>query len=121
MIDHKKPRRMMEALDLDALLRPGSAFKSPHDVLTDPDLTIGEKRAILASWASDACAVASSPELRAPNEGKPVAFDDIMDALKTLDEEARAKGVSSGRERPPLSWKRRRTDDSGETPPVLGI
>src|SRR3954465_862813 len=55
--------------------------------LSDPDLTLNEKRAILASWASDACAVESVPELRrAPVEGRrPVAFDDVMDALRALD------------------------------------
>ena len=69
------------------LLHPGQAFSHPADVVNDPDLTLNEKRAILASWASDACAVESVPELsRAPVEGgRPVAFDDVMDALRALD------------------------------------
>jgi len=52
-----------------------------------PDLTLNEKRAILASWASDACAIESVPALRrAPTKGgRPVAFDDVMDALRALD------------------------------------
>src|SRR5436189_1325051 len=79
-----------DACDLDALLHPSQAFDHPSDVVNDPDLTLNEKRAILASWASDACAVESVPELRrAPtNGGTPVAFDDVMDALRTLDADA---------------------------------
>ena len=42
-----------------ALLHPAQAFSHPSDVVNDPDLTLNEKRAILASWASDACAVDS--------------------------------------------------------------
>ena len=36
------------------------------DVVNDPDMTVQEKRAILASWASDACAVEAAPDLRRP-------------------------------------------------------
>jgi hypothetical protein len=77
-------RNNEDCLDLNALLHPAQAFSHPADVVNDPDLTLNEKRAILASWASDACAV---PEFRcAPvNGGRPVAFDDVMDALRALD------------------------------------
>jgi len=74
--------------DLDYLLHPAGAFRAPMDVVADPDLTAHEKRAILASWASDACAVEAAPELRRTASGPPVRFDDIMDALKHLDGEA---------------------------------
>src|SRR3954463_1556430 len=79
-----------DSFDLDDLLHPAQAFSHPSDVVNDPDLTLNEKRAILASWASDACAVGSVPELRrAPtNGGTPVAFDDVMDALRALDADA---------------------------------
>src|SRR5437762_12654418 len=43
--------------DVDELLHPASAFAHPSEVVNDPDLTLTEKRAILASWASHACAV----------------------------------------------------------------
>ena len=49
------------ACDLDTLLHPSQAFESPAEVLNDPDLSLNEKRAILASWASDACAVEVVP------------------------------------------------------------
>lgn len=75
----------MNSYDLDALLHPSEAFSHPRDVLKDPDLTLNEKRAILASWASDACAIEAAPALRASAAGPPVKFDDIMDALRTLD------------------------------------
>jgi hypothetical protein len=56
----------------------------------DPDLTLNEKRAILASWASDACAIETVPTLRClPGGKRPVHFDEVMDALRALDEEAR--------------------------------
>jgi len=72
---------------IDDLLHPAQAFSHPSDVVNDPDLTLNEKRAILASWASDACATDSLRGLRrAPvKEGRPVAFDDVMDALRGLD------------------------------------
>jgi len=82
--------------DIDALLHPAGAFASPADVVRDADLTLNEKRAILASWASDACALESAPELREPEEGRVVRFDDIMDALKQLDAET-AKRTDYGR------------------------
>ena len=72
-------------LDLDSLLHPAKAFAHPMDVARDPDLTLNEKRAILASWASDACAVEAAPELRVNAAGKLVRWDDIMDALRMLD------------------------------------
>lgn len=72
--------------DLDALLQPARSFAHPGDVVADPDLTLNEKRAILASWASDACAVEASPALRcAPGSERPVSVDAILEALGDLD------------------------------------
>jgi hypothetical protein len=72
--------------DLDDLLHPARAFAHPRDVLEDPDLTVNEKRAILASWASDACAVEAAPALRlAPGTNRTVSVDDILEALRDLD------------------------------------
>jgi hypothetical protein len=53
-------------LDLEKLWHPAQAFEDPQQVVGDPDLTLNEKRAILASWASDACAVEAAPALRCP-------------------------------------------------------
>lgn len=72
--------------DFNALLHPGTAFEHPRDVVSHPNLTLAEKRAILASWASDASAIASCPALRAPDGLKaPVHIDDVLEALCTLD------------------------------------
>jgi len=77
--------------DLDRLLHPAGAFRTPMEVVDDPDMTTQEKRAILASWASDACAVEAAPDLRQAPSAQLVRFDDIMDALKRLDGEAAGK------------------------------
>jgi hypothetical protein len=71
---------------VDRLLTPARFFKRPDDVLADPTLGVREKRAILSSWASDACAVESMPALRRPpGAERPISFDEIMDALVSLD------------------------------------
>jgi hypothetical protein len=55
-------------------------------VVDDPGLSLNEKRAILAAWASDACAVEAAPALRrAPGGASAVSVDDILDALRELD------------------------------------
>jgi hypothetical protein len=72
--------------DLDALLHPGTVFEHPRDVVSHLGLTIGEKRAILASWASDASAITSCPSMRSPaGLKKPVSIDEILEALCELD------------------------------------
>jgi hypothetical protein len=74
---------------LDSLMHPAHAFAHPRHVVGDPDLTLNEKRAILAWWASDACAIESAPTMRRlPGAGRPVLFDDVMEALRTLDRQA---------------------------------
>lgn len=73
-------------VDFNSFLHPGTAFEHPRDVVSHPCLSLGEKRAILASWASDASAIASCPSLRAPDGLKaPVTIDEILDALCELD------------------------------------
>jgi hypothetical protein len=65
--------------DLNSLLHPGTAFEHPQEVVSHPGLSLAEKRAILASWASDASAIASCSSLRAPEGLKaPVSIDDIL-------------------------------------------
>lgn len=73
-------------IDIDAILHPSTVFEHPRDVVSHPALSQSEKRAILASWASDASAIASCPSLRSP-EGltAPVTIDEILEALCALD------------------------------------
>jgi hypothetical protein len=76
--------------DLNAILHPGSIFDHPRDVLADSTLSRAEKRAILASWASDAAAVTSCPSLRAiPGAKRMVSIDEILEALSSLDHSPR--------------------------------
>ena len=91
----KAPNRKIQAdstFDLDALLHPARAFAHPMDVVRDTDLTLNEKRAILASWASDACALEAAPDFRVTTSGRIVRWDDIMEALRTLDRAASGYG-----------------------------
>lgn len=86
--------------ELEALLHPAGAFDHPRDVVTDPELTVNEKRAILASWASDACALETMPTMRCPPGGtRPVSIDEILEALRELDREAQARTVDASRYR----------------------
>src|SRR3954447_23834775 len=81
-------RNNEDTLDLNDLLHPAQAFSHPSEVVDDPDLTLNEKRAILASWASDACAIEAAPALRPAAKGRHVRFDEIMEALRALDKQA---------------------------------
>jgi hypothetical protein len=40
----------LNACDLNAILHPGAVYDHPRDVLADEELTLAEKRSILASW-----------------------------------------------------------------------
>jgi hypothetical protein len=102
--------------ELDELLRPAQAFDHPSEVVNDPDLSLNEKRAILASWASDACAIEAAPELRASRRGTPVRFDDIMDALRTLDKQA--NGHRHRVQSPRMSRRNRKSGQSGTGTPL---
>jgi hypothetical protein len=65
---------------------PLSDFRRPFDVVRHPTLEPEVKRAILASWASDAAAVEGRPALRRPpGLRKPVPLDDVLAALRALD------------------------------------
>ncbi len=71
------------------LLRPAVGFNDPFDVLKDPDLDASEKRAILSSWASDACAVENHPAWRwLIGTSGPVPLRDVLEALERLDRAA---------------------------------
>jgi hypothetical protein len=105
-------------VDLDALLHPAQAFEHPRDVFGDADLTLNEKRAILASWASDACAVEAAPALRcAPGADRPVPIDEILEALRALDKQANALAVARrlARRQAIERFRSRRTTDRGDT------
>jgi len=61
-------------------------FRRPFDVVKHPTLEPEVKRAILASWASDAAAVRDRPDLRRPRGLKgPIPVRNILTALQSLD------------------------------------
>jgi hypothetical protein len=64
----------------------GAAFAHPDQVLGDERLSRARKREILASWASDARAVADRPALRRLESGAVVRVEEILRALGSLDE-----------------------------------
>ena len=77
-----------EGIIVSHLLHPTSHFEHPTDVLRAAHLSQQEKRAILASWASDQYAVESIPALRHyPGSSGAVTLADVMAALKSLDAE----------------------------------
>src|SRR5258705_11310122 len=97
--------------ELERLLQPARYFRHPSDVVGDATLTTAEKRAILSSWASDACAIESMPALRQiPASGRVVKFDEVIDALQELDGKANDIG---GMEKP---QRRRRGPDRAGNP-----
>ena len=56
-----------------------SHFRHPFDTAKHPTLEPEVKRAILASWASDAAAAEDRPALRRPDRrGPPAAFDEVI-------------------------------------------
>ena len=62
-------------------------YQSIDDVLHDASLTRLQKRAILASWASDLWTIESCPWLReVPGVRAPLRVNDIFAALRALDD-----------------------------------
>ncbi|MBB6219542.1 hypothetical protein [Rhizobium leguminosarum] len=85
------PMEAAGAISAAHLLHPAKQFTHPRDVLYAEHISKDEKRAILASWASDVFAVESIPSLRLyPGTDKAVSYDDIIDALKILDKDSEA-------------------------------
>src|SRR5947208_365350 len=82
--------------DLDGRWR----YLRPADVLFDPTIDSAEKREVLSCWASDACAVESTPALRHMlDTPAPVPFDEIISALTSLDGLAHDRGSGTHRGR----------------------
>lgn len=83
-----RPEEATAATSAAHLLHPAKHFNHPRDVLAAVDIGNDEKRAILASWASDIFAIESIPALRLhPGTDKAVPYDEIIEALKTLDKD----------------------------------
>lgn len=72
-------------INIEWLASPAKVFSHPREVLEHPALEPSEKRAILASWASDVRAVENEPALRQVECGAIVPLADILAALRALD------------------------------------
>jgi hypothetical protein len=84
--DNTAPEQAAAAISAAHLLHPASHFDHPRDVLAAEHVGRDEKRAILASWASDISAIESMPALRRyPGMETVVTYDEILEALKALD------------------------------------
>ncbi len=87
------------ALPLDWLVTPGLAFSHPNEVLDHPELSHAERRAILASWASDARAVEGAHWMRCVDNGSVVTLEEVLRALRKLDSQVAARPMGYGRRR----------------------
>ena len=76
--------------------RGAAIYTHPDDVASDPRLTLAEKRAVLASWISDARAVENAPSLRRLDSGAVVEVDAILRALVLLEDFAPGRRVANG-------------------------
>lgn len=83
--------RLQQVVDIavamgPTVLMPGMQLRRPIDVVKAPSLSIDDKRAVLAAWASDFYAVDSKPALRQlPGTPEPVPIDEVQSALVELD------------------------------------
>ena len=111
-----------------------AALMHPDDVMSNMQLTRAQKREILASWASDARAVHDLPALRQLDNGAIVRVDDVLHALRALDDDVGIGRHAPVRSRPsvqrqrrrPVSWpiplrRRSRDDDDDDPPPCPAI
>ena len=106
----------------EAFVAPGDVFRHPREVLRYPGLSRAEKRAILASWASDARAVESCPTLRCQPgcRAEPVPIDDVLAALQALDGAPAPAGTATPRKpRIPIVLGRRSRPGAGAPDAVL--
>ena len=77
-------------------MHPDSVYDHPRAIVADQTISIGEKRAILASWASDAASGASKSALReVPGSHRRVTIDEVLEGLSALGN--RPKGPPGGK------------------------
>ena len=111
--------------DAAGLSDPTMTFTHPDDVLHSRVLSEGDKRAILAVWASDAHAVPNLPAMRQLDSGAIVGIDAVLAALRALDAGDTGAAPSGARRIGPkprftlmTRWRRRpRGEDGGDDPP----
>lgn len=109
-------------------IRPRSIWRRPDEVLEDAKMSRDEKRALLASWASDAHAVPGLPSMRRLEDGYLIEIDEILECLKRLDASDNPEPLKHpmlwpvppqhwSREQRRVTRHRRRGDDGDDEPP----
>lgn len=73
-----------ESFDLHANSVLASTFSHPSEVLSNPVLSLEEKRCVLVAWASDAFAVKDRPWLRQLPGTDEIPLLEIFRALRRL-------------------------------------
>ena len=79
-----EPERIAEFREF---LSPQAVFSNPFEVVDEPSLGVGEKRAILARWLACICAAEAALGLKwmPTTSPDPMEFDDVMDAMRALE------------------------------------
>jgi len=125
------PRSWPAASETSSHLSTG--FMHPDDVAGDRWLNPAEKREILASWASDVRAVPNAPALRQLDNGAVVRIDDILRALKSLENDVDAAPTFPTASQPftgrrarlatrlKSALRRNRSDDDDDPPPCPAV
>jgi hypothetical protein len=107
IVENSVTNNAAQGIIVSHVLRPTAHFDHPNDVLHAAHLSEQDKRAILASWASDQYAVESIPALRHyPGSPAPVSLDEVLGALRSLDGDAREEWKTS----PDINRPARRLD-----------
>ena len=77
---------MISQVDFEAALRdPSGSFSEPQDVVTDPQLSSGEKLAILRQWEQDAIRLSAS-ESEGMGGGKEAMLGRVERAIQAASE-----------------------------------
>jgi hypothetical protein len=103
----------------DSLSSMAAEFTHPDDVLHSRMISLADKRAILAAWASDAHVVPNLPAMRQLDSGAIVDIDTVLAALRALDapgiraKSTQAEGGSWARPRISL-WRRAPRGDNND-------
>jgi hypothetical protein len=108
------PRRASRA----TLAERAATINDPYDLVDSRDFTLAEKRALLASWASDARALEAAPALRQLDSGSVVPVSTLLAALRLLDEAEQALRPLVLPLRTATSRRRLRDDDEDDPPPA---
>jgi hypothetical protein len=76
-------------------------YYHPREIVADASLSVARRRALVAHWLSDWNAVRGVPGLRSTGTGVTASVDDLMAALRALDDiEATLPADLPGRQAP---------------------